>query len=281
MKKVLLFAVIALVSLSTVGCYQTVPAGNVGVKVYMLGTNKGVDNSVLGVGRYWIGINEELYTYPTYQINYVFTKDATEGSPANEEFVFQTVEGMECAMDLGVSAHFDQSLVAKMFQTYRKGPDEIREVVIRNAIRDALNKVSSTMPVESVYGSGKAIMIDSVQTIVKKQLAETGIMIDKISLIGSLRLPEQVKNALDAKVTATQKAQQKQNELMQAEADAKKMVADAQGIAESNKIKASSLTTQNLEWERLQIERMKVEKWNGALPQTILGGATPMINISK
>jgi hypothetical protein len=57
MKKLLLAAMLMA---SVVGCSK-VPAGNVGVKVYLLGTNKGVDHEVLGVGRYWIGFNEELY----------------------------------------------------------------------------------------------------------------------------------------------------------------------------------------------------------------------------
>lgn len=254
-----------------------VPAGYVGVKVYLLGTEKGVDAEVLPVGRHFIGINEELYQYPVFQINYVFTADETEGSPTNEQFVFQTSEGMECSMDLGVSIRFTKDKVAQMFQTYRKGPEEIRGVVVRNAIRDALNKVASSMPVESVYGSGKTILMDSVQNIVKNQLDTSGIIIDKISLIGSIRLPESMKAALDAKVTATQKAQQRENELREAEAAAKKTIAMAQGEAEANRIKMSSLSAQIIEWQRLENERVAIAKWNGVLPQ-MTGGAVPFVN---
>jgi hypothetical protein len=86
---------------------SSVPVGHVGVKVYLYGGDKGVNDKVLPVGRYWIGINENLYIFPTYQINYVYTQSKTEGSPENEEFTFQTKEGMECSMDLGLSMHFD------------------------------------------------------------------------------------------------------------------------------------------------------------------------------
>lgn len=44
-----------------------VEAGYVGVRVNLLGGNKGVDSEVLGVGRYWIGWNQELYLFPTFQ----------------------------------------------------------------------------------------------------------------------------------------------------------------------------------------------------------------------
>lgn len=270
--------VLACIASTVVGCGTRVPAGNVGLKVYMLGSNKGVDNEVLGVGRYWIGINEELFQFPTYQINYTYTADVGEGDPLNEEFTFQTSEGMECKMDMGISMHFDKDKISKMFQTYRKGPEEIRSIVVRNALRDALNIVAGNMPVESVYGNGKSLMIDSVQALAKQQLDSSGIIIDKVSLIGSIRIPQSVKDALDMKVAATQKAQQRENELREAEATAKKLVAQAQGEAESNKIKASSLTPSVIEWQRLQNETKAIDKWNGVLP-TVTSGVTPFMNL--
>ena len=48
-----------------------VEAGYVGVRVNLLGGNKGVDSEVLGVGRYWIGWNQELYLFPTFQQTYI------------------------------------------------------------------------------------------------------------------------------------------------------------------------------------------------------------------
>jgi hypothetical protein len=111
MKKISFLAILAIVMIMFGTSCSDVPAGNVGIKVYLLGGNKGVDNEVLGVGRYWIGINEALYLYPTYQINYVYTKDANEGSPENEEFTFQTKEGMECGMDIGVAMHFEKDKI--------------------------------------------------------------------------------------------------------------------------------------------------------------------------
>jgi regulator of protease activity HflC (stomatin/prohibitin superfamily) len=280
MKRTLTLILLAVAMLWFTGCMKTVPAGSVGVKVYLLGTNKGVDNQVLGTGRYFLGLNEEIYIYPTYQINYVFTRDKNEGSETNEEFTFQTIEGMECAADIGVSVAFQKDKIASIFQTYRKNIHEIREVVIRTEIRDAMNNVASTMGVESVYGSGKTKFIEDVTKLVKSRLDSKGIVVEKISLVGSIRFPKTVKDALDAKVTATQKAQQRENELREAEAQAKKLVAEAQGTAEANRIKASSLTATNLEWEKLQIERDKIAKWNGAMPATMIGGnTTPMITL--
>lgn len=248
-----------------------VPAGQVGVKVYLLGGEKGVSTEVLGVGRYHININEELYLFPTYQVNYVFTKDQNEGSPQNEEFTFQTKEGMECSMDLGVAMHFEQEHVSAMFQTYHKGENEIRGVVVRNTIRDALNKVSSNMPVEHVYGEGKTALIDSVKSMVRANLKATGIGIDNVYLIGSIRIPETVIKALNAKIEMTQKAQQSENQLRDAEAQAKIKVVNAEAEAKANQLISNSINQTLVQWEALK-------KWNGILP-TVTSGAIPLINL--
>lgn len=266
----LLIAVVGLFLTTTMSSCSKVPAGYAGVKVYLIGGNKGVDNEVLGVGRYYIGFNEELFLYPTYQVNYTFTQDSTEGSEDNEEFSFQTKEGMECEMDLGVAMHFEPSKISKMFQTYRKGEEEIRGIVVRNTIRDALNKVGGTMPVEYAYGEGKAKLVDTVKTIVKTQLFESGIVIDNVYLIGSIRIPDAVKTALNAKITATQKALEAENKVKQAEAEAKIKIAQAEGEAKAMDVKGDAIRR-----NPSILQQAAIEKWNGILP-VYMGGNAPM-----
>lgn len=274
MKKVkyLMLALVAVVMSATFTSCSKVPAGYVGVKVNLLGSEKGVQQEVLGVGRYYIGFNEELFIFPTYQVNYVYTQDPTEGSKDNEEFTFQTVEGMVCEADLGVAMHFEKEAIAKMFQTYRKGEDEIRGIVVRKEIRDALNRVAGHMPVEYVYGAGKGALIDTVKAIVKTKLAPNGIIIDDVSLIGAVRIPKSIEDALNMKVKMTQDAQKAQNEVAKAKAEADIAVAKAHGVADSKRIAAdaeayynqkvsSSLTPAIVEMKRL-------EKWDGRYPTT-------------
>lgn len=274
-----MFLALVAVSLMFTSCeYVKIESGNVGVKVDLLGSDKGVQTEVVGVGRYWLSMNEELYPFPTYQVNYVYTRDETEGSEANEEFTFQTKEGMICKADLGLSMHFEQSLISKMFQTYRKGVDEIRSVVVRKEIRDALNRVASGMPVEYVYGEGKGKLIDSVKYIIKNKLAPNGIIIDDLNLISAIRIPKSIEDALNMKVKMTQDAQKAENEVAKTKAEASIAIEEARGRAESKKILADaeayynrtvsgSLTSQIVEMKR-------IEKWDGTYPSTygVAGG---------
>ncbi len=269
MKKVFIFITLAAMVLNFSSCSK-VEAGHVGVKVNLLGSDKGVQNEVLGVGRYWIGFNEELYTFPTYQVNYVYTREANEGSPDNEEFTFQTKEGMICSADLGLSMHFEREKISQMYQTYRKGVEEVRGVIVRKEIRDALNRVSSSMSVEFVYGEGKGKLIDSVKYMVKRKLAPSGIIIDDLNLISAIRIPKSIEEALNMKVKMTQDAQKAQNEVAKATAEANIATAKAKGIADAKKIIADGEAYYNRtvsgSLTPAIVEMKKIEKWNGVYP---------------
>ncbi|QEG09265.1 lipoprotein [Stenotrophomonas phage Pokken] len=258
-----------------------VPAGNVGVKVYLLGGDKGVDAQQLTPGRYWIGWNEDLFLFPTFTQNYTWAK----AEDKNEELGFQTIDGMEVFGDVGISYQIDPNKAAEIFQKYRKGVDEITNIYLRNMVRDSLVKNASKLSVESVYGSGKTDLINAVQKEVSDQVSPIGIRVEKIYWIGSLRLPPKVVASINAKVEMTQEAQRIQNEVLRAEAKAKVDVATAQGTAdaliiasqaeaEAIKIKANAISAnpQIVQYEAVQ-------KWNGQLPTTNAGGAVPFIGL--
>lgn len=248
-----------------------VPAGFVGVKVYKLGARKGVNQEVLPVGRYWIGWNESLYTFPTFEQNYIWTINPKEGKEDDESLAFQTKEGMNIGADIGISYHIDESKVSALFQKYRKGIDEITHLYLRNYVRDALNLEASTMSVEETYGEGKTKLLSNVQKRISGQVGPEGIIVDKIYLVGSFRLPEAVQAALNSKIAATQKAQQTENEVMQAKSQAEKDIAEAKGVAEANRIKQASISDALIRYQAIQ-------KWNGELPQ-YMSGSLPFLTV--
>lgn len=275
------FAALALVMTSLAAC-STVPAGHVGVKVYLLGGSKGVDSEELGVGRYWIGMNEQLYIFPTYMQNYTWTKAPDATGNEDESISFQTIEGMTANADVGISYQLDPTKINKIFQTYRRGVDEITDTFLRNMVRDALVKQASTKPIEYIYGAGKAELMKAVQEDVQKQVDAIGIKIDKIYWIGEIRLPQTVIDSINAKNAATQMAQQRQNEVAQARAEAEKKVAEARGEAESTLLKAKAQAEANRELAASitsdLVQYRALEKWDGVLPRMTGSNAIPFVN---
>lgn len=282
MKKAIMLIGLTAMLFTGVACTK-VPAGNVGVKVYLLGKSKGVNTETLGVGRYWVGINEEIYLFPTFEQNYAWTADEREGSRDDESFTFQTKEGMRVGADIGISYQIDGTKAELIFQRYRKGVNEITDIYLRNHVRDALNEVASKMPVESVYGEGKTQLLENVEKLVKTRVPE-GILVNNIYMIGSFRLPKTVIGSLNRKIEATQRAEQRENEIREAKATAQKKIEDARGVAqalltkakaeaEANRVVARSLTPALVEYE-------KVKKWDGAMPR-FTGGGTPLIQMTS
>jgi regulator of protease activity HflC (stomatin/prohibitin superfamily) len=301
MKKVLYFA---LTIVSLYSC-RTVPAGYRGIKVYLLGTKKGVETKQLGVGAYFIGMNQKLYTFPVFQQNYVWRDERREGGQDNS-ITFQSKEGLDIDADFGVSYNIIPDSVSAIFQKWRRGSDEITNIFIRNMVRDALNTQASKMPIESIYGVHKKDLLDAVDSLVSIQTERYGIIIERIYTIGEFRLPKTIEEAINQKLEANQKAQQTQNEVKSVEAEANKKIARAKGEAESNIIEANAAA--NVVRIRAQaeadanrivadaqaeankkiaqsvskelIDYRTVDKWDGKVPQ-VSGGNTPFINLGK
>lgn len=287
MKKLILACVsVAVLVLSGCNPFPTrVHSGHVAVLVSNVGGDKGVRPEEIGPGYYWPLLTEDIYEFPTFQQTRTWGPPTEEGAP-DERFLFQTGDGMRVVSGAGVTYTVDPTKVSVLFTRYRRGIDEITDIYLHNMIRDAFVEIASKHPVEYVYGAGKTELINQVQAMVAAQVAPFGIKIEKINWIGDLQLPKSVEAAIDAKIVATQKTQQRENEIAQVKAEAQKAIEAANGRAqalltvaraeaEANQLKQATLTAELIQYET-------VTRWNGKLPETVVGagsGLTPMINL--
>ncbi|MGH9932941.1 MAG: SPFH domain-containing protein [Pyrinomonadaceae bacterium] len=274
MNKVKTFAVMAIMAL-VVGCTK-VPSGYVGVKVNMLGSEKGVAAQQVGPGRYFLTPNEEIFQFPTFNQNWDLGT-----------VTFQTREGMKVSAPVGATIRADAAAAPMLFQTYRKGMDEIVGINASQVIRNQFNTKASKVAVESVYGSGKEGFLRDVENAVREHFKPYGIVVESIYLTGDIGLPPQVTTALNAKIEATQKAQQRENEVQQTIAEANKAREEAKGIADSMLLRAEaeaqalSIRGKALRENPGVVELNAIERWDGKLPIYMGSGPTPFLNISK
>lgn len=246
------------------GCF-TVPSGYVGVKVNLYGEG-GLEQ--LPPRRYVdILPSYEFHRFPVHLQNVTWTQSTSEGSPVDESITFQTKEGLSVNADVGFSYQIDPSKVLTIFEKHRKGVDEITDVYLRNIVRDSFNKVASTMNVEAVYGSDKNKFLDRVEQMVQQQIGDEGFVVKQLTVIGTMRLPKTVVDALNRKIEATQRAEQRENELREAEAQAKRKVIEAKALADSDKIRQQAITDKMIELKKLEAQFAAIEKWDGKLPQ--------------
>jgi len=255
-------------------CFKMISPGYVGVVVDMLGDEKGVEAKELHVGMHWISPWKNVYEFPIFEQNNTWEGDS-------EGFNFQTSEGMAVSADIGITYHLRAESIPLIFQRYRRGMDEITHVFIRNFIRDAINKSASKTRIEDLY-SGKESFFEDIEAHVRNDLAPIGIELSRIYLIGRFQFPSNVIAALNSKIEANQRAQQRENELREAEAEAKKQIAKAQGESSSRMLRAQAeadankLIAQSISGSLLTYETIK--KWDGQLPK-VTGDCTPIIDL--
>jgi prohibitin 2 len=110
---------------------------------------------------------------------------------------------------------------------------------------------------------------------IRRILAERNVEISRFE-ITDIAYTREFENSVEQKVIAQQRAIEEQNRTKQIEEQARQKVLSAEAEAKSMQIRAEALeqNAKLVEWEAVQ-------KWNGVLPQYMLGsGATPFINLN-
>ena len=82
--------------------------------------------------------------------------------------------------------------------------------------------------------------------------------------------------AIESKVTAEQEALKAKNKTVQIEEEAKQKVISAEAEAKSMSIRANALTK-----NKALVEYEAVQKWDGKMPQYMMGNSIPFINLNK
>jgi regulator of protease activity HflC (stomatin/prohibitin superfamily) len=214
----------------------------------------------------------------------VFTASPNEGSKNNDEISFNTRDSVPVNMDVAVNYTLKESAVPAFYTKFRA--DNINTFThgyLRDMIRTSVSQIGSEYVFDELNGTKKEEFLRRISKALADSVSMYGVEINPvngISVIGSLRPPTNLLDAVNQKVQAIQDAIKVENELRGVTAQAKKAVAQAEGISASNKALAISLTPTLMEWERLQIQKATVAKWNGVNSTTVLsGGSAPMINI--
>jgi regulator of protease activity HflC (stomatin/prohibitin superfamily) len=268
-----------------IGSCQRIHPGNVGIVINLSGSQRG-DIEEVTPGRYFFNpFTTDVIEYPTYVQTAVWTRSEHEGEALNEEITFNSKEGLTISADISLSYQLDAGRAGEFYAKFRK--DNLADFTrgfLRNIARDAFNSVASLYSVEQLYGEKKAEFLQRVKELVNKQVEPYGVRIEQFGFVGAPRLPQQILDALNSKITATQEAMKSENELRIAQAEAAKEIAvaeghakaqlaRAEGEAKSNQALLSSITPQLIEWEKLKV----MQKWNGVLPTVQGGGNGGMI----
>jgi regulator of protease activity HflC (stomatin/prohibitin superfamily) len=225
---------------------ERIDAGHAGIRVNLVGSNKGVDDITEVTG--WViymPMLTAIYEFPTF----TQVKDY-------DAFLVNAKDGSEFTVDPTFSYYVDTHSVPKIFRQYRKSLQELENGYLKNVIYDCYRITANRYLSDSLI-SNRQQFEDEVQNSLSTILKNEGFIYQQLT--SNLIPPQSLKDAINAKNKATQEAIQAENRLRQAEADAKAKVITAEAEKKVNDLKASALTT-------LIIQQMFIEKWDGKLP---------------
>ena len=265
-------------------------AGHVGVEVVLSGSQRGASEIPIRTG--WVfysPLRSQIIEFPTYVQTAKWTHSVDEGAATNEEMSYNSKEGMEIYSDVSLSYSIDAARVPDFYVKYRVSDlSQFTHGILRDVVRNSLNQVASTYPVEQIYGEQKTEFLQKVQHVIQQQLDPVGVQLQQFGFIGAPRVPAVIANAITAKAQAIQDAERARNELAKTQAEAAKQIAEAegeakssvtraQGEAEANRIRQTSITPQLLELRKLENQRALVDRWNGQLPTVESAGSNGLM----
>lgn len=263
------FAIVAAIAFLSSSCTR-IDAGHVGIKVNLYGDDKGVQDVTEVTGMVWYNpITTKIYEFPTFIQHKVWTLDSQEDSPNNEEFTVTTKDGLSLSFDVGLDYMVKPDKVTEIFKKYRKELKKISNEFIRTLIRNGYNNTASTFTAEDIV-SRRADYENLVRNEIMTHMDSAGFIVSQMSIIGKIRLPETLEEAINSKIRAVQEAIKAENEKQRVIAEAQKAIEEAKGYAQAKKIKADADAYEyNVKKQALTpliIQQQFIEKWDGKLP---------------
>lgn len=276
MRKFIMAVALILSVAALAGCGTTVEPGYTGIKINQMGGDKGVskDNTASGF-TFYVPVFQKVVKYPTFNQRVVWTESKQEGAPSNEELTFNTKDQIKVDMDASLNYSISPTSVPQFYTNYRA--DDISVFThgfLRDAARNAVTRIGGEYTFEELNGAKKEEFLTRIEESINKVVNPNGVVVKQFSAIGALRPPKAITDAVIEKTASTQKAITAENQLREIKANAAKATAEAQGVADANRIKAASNTPAYAAYKALEIEEIRAKKWNGALPSTMLGGGS-------
>jgi prohibitin 2 len=278
--------IVTAIALAILWPFYSVPTGSRGV-VTQFGRIVGIEG-------------EGLAVLPPWQKLSNFSIRAEKADIENAEGSTSDTQPVKVSMTVRYSIATDR--VAEVFEKYSH--DGNLSSYVQTATQEIFKAVTARYTAPDLIAQRAKVSSD-INAALRDKLALYGAQVINIDMrnfafsdsymhaINDKVTQEQLRLAAENKLKTVEAEQKQKVAIAEAEANARK--AQAEGEAYANltiaKAQAEALRVQNaalaqnkdvLELRRIEVERTKAEKWDGALPTSIYAGAPiPFLNVSK
>jgi prohibitin 2 len=284
--KYIAIAVVVIVVLVLIWPFYAVPTGSRGV-VTQFGKIVGIEG-------------EGLTVLPPWQKLSNFSIRAERADIENAEGSTSDTQPVKVSMTVRYSIATDR--VAEVFEKYSH--DGNLSSYVQTATQEIFKAVTAKYSAPDLIAQRAKVSSD-INAALREKLALYGAQVINIDMrnfafsdsymhaINDKVTQEQLRLAAENKLKTVEAEQKQKVAVAEAEANARKVQADGEAYANLTiaKAQADALRVQSaalaqskdvLELRRIEVERTKAEKWNGALPTSIYAGAPiPFLNVTK
>ena len=219
--------------------------GEVGLKIKMIGKDKGMQDDTLDTGMHWINpVTYDIATYDTRLKQYTL-----------EDVASTTKDGQPVLVDLSLEIGLMDKGVPNLHETVGKNYfDQVVYPATRSAIRNNTSKQLS----DGIYtGEGRALVQEGIAEFLKPKLAEKGIIVE-VNLRDISFSNAQFVQTLEQKAMAQQQVLIKERNAKAAEHEADRMENIADG-KKRERVKQAEAKKEELrlegEGEKLSLRR--------------------------
>lgn len=240
---------------------ERIDVGHVGLKINNTGDERGISKTTYVTG--WVFYNSWLSRIKEYPV--------TQQHVDYEEAAIITKGGFQATIKPSFNWSVNPGNAADMYQNLRQDVDQIKETWLKNAIIGAVNDVANLYTVDSIFNH-RAEFEAAIVTECNKRVSK---WFNISQLRTNIVPPKAITDAINAKTAAVQEAQAAVQQRIVAEAEAQTQIARAKGdsaqavIAAAGRAEAVKKEQQFL--TPLYIDYLKVQKWKGDVPTTVLG----------
>jgi regulator of protease activity HflC (stomatin/prohibitin superfamily) len=190
-----------------------------------------------------------------------------------------TKDQQRATLDIVVNYNINPSNVVALYKDLGSlHPSHIQSTLMLPVLKSSITNELGQWTAAEVIRSKEKIAQHVLDSLVKNVEAKNLIQFINFEII-NIDLDDEYEKSVRQKVVAEQKAEKASNDTKRIQEEAKQMLISAEGEAKAMKIKSESLSNNRnlIEYEKVQVEKARVEKWNGQMPTTMIGGNTPMI----
>lgn len=157
---------------------------------------------------------------------------------------------------------------------YREVGKEYKDTIIMPVVEGTIKDVIGRWNAQDLVANREKAASE-IQYRLHEELSKNYINVSNFQMT-ALSYSDVFEKAIESKVTAEQEALKAKNKTVQVQEEARQKVIAAEAEAKSMAIRAQALKTNK---DLIQFEFAK--KWDGKLPQYMMGNSVPFINMSK